>query len=112
MTDKEIKEIATEIANALYNEDRTYNHHLWWSVEPKERKAEEVEDIINVILRDYCIVPKELIRKEYDKAQKTHDIYTSATCINDMESRAIDHAEGRMCELNTLFGSQLFEEEK
>ena len=55
---EEIKSIATEIADTLYNEDRTYNHHLWWSVEPKERKAEEVEDIINVILRDYCIVPK------------------------------------------------------
>ena len=62
--------------------------------------------------KDYCIVPKELIRKEYEKAQKTHDIYTSATCINEMESRAIDHAEGRMCELTTLFGKSLFEEEK
>ena len=61
MTDEDIKKIAAEIANILYNEDRTYNHHLWWSVEPKERKAEEVEDIINVILRDYCIVEKEKV---------------------------------------------------
>ncbi|MDE5886425.1 MAG: hypothetical protein K2H46_02435 [Muribaculaceae bacterium] len=56
-------------------------------------------------------MPKKLIRKEYAKARKTRDIYTSATCINDMEIRAIDHAEGRMCELNTLFDKSLFEEE-
>ena len=52
---------------------------------------------------------REAIRKEYAKAQKTHDLYTSATCINEMESRAIDHAEGRMCELKTLFGKDFFE---
>ena len=70
------------------------------------------KEFLTWVLRDYCIVPKELIRKEYEKAQKTHDIYTSATCINEMESRAIDHAEGRMCELTTLFGKSLFNEEK
>ena len=55
---------------------------------------------------------REAIKAEYKKAQKTHDLYTSATCINEMESRAIDHAEGRMCELTTLFGKSPFEEEK
>ncbi len=70
------------------------------------------KEFLTWVLRDYCIVPKELIRKEYEKAHKTHDLYTSATCINEMESRAIDHAEGRMCELTTLFSKSLFEEEK
>ena len=78
--------------------------------------ASLIESMINgfteQLSRDYCIVPKELIRKEYEKAKSTHDIYTSATCINEMESRAIDHAEGRMCVLTTLFGKSLFEEEK
>lgn len=68
------------------------------------------KEFLTWVLRDFCIVPKELIRTEYAKAQKTHDIYTSATCINEMESRAIDHAEGRMRELTTLFGKSLFEE--
>ncbi len=68
--------------------------------------------VIEWLSKDYCIVPKELIRREYAKAQKTHDLYTSATCINEMESRAIDHAKGRMCELTTLFGKSLFEEDK
>ncbi|WP_438589615.1 hypothetical protein [Duncaniella freteri] len=58
MNTEEIKELATEVAAILYNEDKTYNSHLWWSVDPKERKAEELEDTIAVILRDHCIVPK------------------------------------------------------
>ena len=62
MTEEEIKSIATEIANTLYNEDKSYNHHLWWSEEPKERKAEEVEDVIDVLLRDYHIIPKDQAR--------------------------------------------------
>ena len=83
----------------------------------KHFPAELIESIVmgfytSRLMYDYCIVKKELIRKEYEKAQKTHDLYTSATCINEMESRAIDHAEGRMCELTTLFGKSLFEEEK
>ncbi|MBD5296495.1 MAG: hypothetical protein HDS21_00205 [Bacteroides sp.] len=74
--------------------------------------ADEALPVIEWLCERYCIVPKDLIRKEYKKAQKTHDIYTSATCINEMESRAIDRAEGRMRELTTLFGKSLFEEEK
>ena len=58
MNTEEIKALATEVAAILYNEDKTYNSHLWWSVDPKERKAEELEDTIAVILRDHCIVPK------------------------------------------------------
>lgn len=74
--------------------------------------SDYILEFLSWLSKDYCIVPKVLIRKEYEKAQKTHDIYTSATCINEMESRAIDHAEGRMCELTTLFGPQLFEEKQ
>ena len=63
MNTEEIKELATEVAAIPYNEDKTYNSHLWWSVDPKERKADELEDIISIILRDYCIIPKCLVRK-------------------------------------------------
>ena len=104
MTQVEIKNLALKIAYNFYSDLNLPRH--------SGVMAEEYEKVIKEISKDYCIVPKELIRKEYAKAQKAHDIYTSATCINEMESRAIDHAEGRMCELKTLFGKSLFEEEK
>lgn len=98
MTKEEIKKIAREYA--LNNGS---------ALCPASCIDHIINDFIEQISKDYCIVPKELIRKEYAKAQKTHDLYTSASCINEMESRAIDHAEGRMCELTTLFGKSLFE---
>lgn len=67
---------------------------------------------ISQMEEQYSIVPKEFIRRRYEIAKTTYDLYTSATCINEMESRAIDHVEGRMWELNALFGSQLFEAER
>ncbi|MDE6536080.1 MAG: hypothetical protein K2K82_08760 [Muribaculaceae bacterium] len=103
-TPEEIKKIAAEIADTLYNEDRTYNHHLWWSVEPKERKAEEVDDIINVILRNYCIVPKSKVQREYKKSYSA--AFEHTTCLDRQ------YARGRYQVLRELFGKSLFEEEK
>lgn len=107
-TPEEIKKIAREYAESdipngideeysrsiIYNDGEMFGRFLEW------------------LSKDYCIVPKEVIRKEYEKAKSAYDIYTSATCINEMERRMIDHAEGRMCELTTLFGLSLFNEEK
>ena len=102
MADEEIKKIAAEIAETLYNEDRTYNHHLWWSVEPKERKAEEAEDIINVILRDYCIVPKvEILNQHAWYMQRMKEVSS-----NRQMNR------GKAIALETLFGKGMFEEDK
>ena len=112
-TPEEIKNIAREYGESEANcfgydmySNPDFRHKLKAKSEANKAKA-----VLQWLSKDYCIVPKKLIRKEYEKAQKTHDIYTSATCINEMESRAIDHAEGRMCELKTLFGKSLFEEE-
>ena len=106
MTDEVIRKLSEECA--LYYQGRPSNK----GYELSNRLT--IESYALMTLRwlsdKFCIVEKELIRKEYAKAQKTHDIYTSATCINEMESRAIDHAEGRMCELNTLFGKEFFNE--
>ena len=104
MTDEDINKIAKEYADWLAR----------WFPEIKERnkyrdKMSQAKNVIRLILRDYAIVPKEFIRKEYEEAHKTHDVYTSATCINEMESRAIDHAAGRMYELTSLFGRDFFE---
>ena len=103
MTPEEIKKIARVFAEETSNGDALDPH-----IDFAEGFASEV---LQWLSKDYAIAPKELICKEYAKAQKTRDIYTSATCINEMESRMIDHAEGRMCELNTLFDKSLFEEE-
>ena len=102
MTEEEIKKIAAEIADTLYNEDRTYNHHLWWSVEPKERKTEEIEDIINIILRDHCIVPKvEIINQHAWYMQRMKEVSS-----NRQMNR------GKALALETLFGKEMFEEDK
>lgn len=103
MTDEELKKIARFFAVATSNGD---------ALDPHIDFAEEyAAEVVQWLLKRFCIVPKELIRKEYEKAKSTHDLYTSATCINETESRAIDHAEGRMCELTALFGKDMFEEE-
>ena len=102
MTEEEIKKIAAEIADTLYNEDRTYNHHLWWSVEPKERKTEEIEDIINIILRDQCIVPKvEILNQHAWYMQRMKEVSS-----NRQMNR------GKAIALETLFGKEMFEEDK
>ena len=102
MTEEEIKKIAAEIADTLYNEDRTYNHHLWWSVEPKERKTEEIEDIINIILRDHCIVPKvEILNQHAWYMQRMKEVSS-----NRQMNR------GKAIALETLFGKEMFEEDK
>ena len=99
-TPEEIKKIAAEIAEVLYNEDKFYNHHLWWNEEPKECKAKEVEDVINVILRDYCIVPKSELRKVQKEVNRS---FQDGDKISESEWERI---------FNWLFGKSLFEEEK
>lgn len=46
----------------------------------------------------------------YANAKKLHDLYTSATCINEAESRTIDRTDGTMSVLKTLFGSKCLPE--
>ena len=58
MTDNAIKSLAKELANKLYNDNKSYNTILWWGNEPKEHKAEELEHTLQFLLQDYCIVEK------------------------------------------------------
>lgn len=51
-------------------------------------------------------VTRQKVMVLYANAKKLHDLYTSATCINEAESRTIDHTDGTMSVLKTLFGSK------
>ncbi len=101
MTDKEIKAI-------VYG----YNRPLEYYAIEFQMYTGMMTDFLHYLLRNYEIVSKEKIREEYANAKKTHDLYTSATCINNMESRNIDHSLGRMWLLKSLFPQILKSEEK
>lgn len=49
-------------------------------------------------------VTRQRVLELYVEAKKSYDIYTSATCINESESRHIDFCRGTMNALKTLFG--------
>lgn len=51
-------------------------------------------------------VTRQKVMGLYANAKKLHDLYTSATCINEAESRTIDRTDGTMSVLKTLFGSK------
>lgn len=48
----------------------------------------------------------------YANTKKLHNLYTSATCINEAESRAIDRTDGTMWVLKNLFGSKCLPDEE
>lgn len=62
MTDNEIKDLAMEVAKTLYGDDSSYDGILWWCDEPKERKTEEIEMVLKVLLRNHCINSKEKVK--------------------------------------------------
>ncbi len=107
MTDNEIEAIAQEYAEATV---APISQYYLDNLDERNRKEDlkTVRDDIAIPLLKwlsdrYEIVSKERIREEYDNAKTLRDLYISATCINEMESRAIDHSEGRMYELIHLF---------
>ena len=56
-------------------------------------------------------VTRQKVMGLYANAKKPHDLYTSATCINEAESRTIDHTDGIMRVLKNLFGSKCLPDE-
>ena len=58
MTDEQMTALARELAERLYNDDKSYRAILWWCNEPKEEKARELEYTLRFLLEDYCIVEK------------------------------------------------------
>lgn len=65
ITDEQITDLAHELADKLYNDDSSYNSTLWWCEEPKERKAKELKHTLRFLSERFCLVEKEVVRKEY-----------------------------------------------
>lgn len=112
MTEEEIEKLARDLADELYNDDKTYNSILWWCEEPKERKAEELVHTLHFLLRSHYIVPKERIKEYYDDvcediaAYKGEGLYGLLAADPTMCERA----KGQKQMLHRLFGSQLGKE--
>ena len=107
MNDQKLQQLAMEYAeqnSPADIEDEVLKRYLI------ELNAEIFEKFLVWLTKTHCIVSREMIMAEYADAKATRDFYMSATCINTMESRAIDHSNGRICELNKLFGKSTFEE--
>ena len=69
MDNNQITALARELAEELYNDDKSYNTILWWCKEPKERKAEELEYTLRFLLRRYCLVEKVQLIAHYNMAK-------------------------------------------
>lgn len=62
----------------------------------------------------WAVLPREFkeeVKALYAKACDIHNIYTSATCINNAESRAIDIWNGKMQVIKELFGASCLPDE-
>lgn len=57
-------------------------------------------------------VTRQKVMGLYANAKKLHNLYTSATCINEAESRTIDRTDGTMWVLKNLFGSKCLPDEE
>lgn len=69
----------------------------------KQEKDAEGEEMLTVSRKE--------VQELFANAKKHHDLYTSATCINESESRTIDVCLGRIQVLDTLFGSKCLPDE-
>lgn len=107
MTDQELQQLAREYAeqNPPQTEDEYLTQYGMFL-----NATEVFEPFLYWLTKTHCIVSRDVAIAEYSDAKAKRDLYMSATCINTIESRAIDHSNGRMYELNTLFGKSTFEE--
>ena len=98
-TTEEIKKIASELWRSNDPFISLDKEH------PIEYKTEELKEVIKILLRDYCIVPKSKVRENYQSLKNN---------IPDFKDNPQHHCGflGGMTELELLFGKSLFEEEK
>ena len=100
MTDEDLRKVAIEIAQYLYNDDKAYNSILWWCNKPKERKAEELEIILKFLLEKFCIVEKKKVRSFYK-------VFKSNTFL---EEPTKSFSEGNMNAIEEIFEKELFDD--
>ena len=112
MTEEEIKKIAQAYGESVANcidydmyADPDFKHKL------KARgEANKAEEILQWLLRDYCIVEKSVIKSEYEFNNRFSALFSkknNAKC-NEMSQ----WHQGKCDELISLFGKSLFEEEQ
>lgn len=98
MTDTEITALARELAEELYNDDKSYNTILWWCEEPKERKAEELEYTLRFLFRRYCLVEKEKLKAiRFRKVYSAEDVrskFTEEYLIDALFPEIVKEVEG------------------
>lgn len=109
MTDQELQQLAREYAeqNPPQTEDEVLKQN---GIELNAKMV--FEPFLRWLTKTHCIVSRDVAIAEYSDAKAKRDLYMSATCTNAIERRAIDHSNGRMYELNTLFGKSTFENPK
>lgn len=114
MADQEIDKLARELADELYNNDKTYNSILWWHNEPKERKAEELVYTLHFLLRSHCIVEKsKLIEKRaaaMEHVKYVDNIKGSALWEQTAKQHEYGKVFGVVEIIDELLGSQLGKE--
>ncbi len=62
MSEEEIKKLSRELAQTLHDDNTLFFSASWTNTNPIDCKAYELEKTLEVLLRDYCIVPKDKAR--------------------------------------------------
>ncbi|MBD5199439.1 MAG: hypothetical protein HDS83_03515 [Bacteroidales bacterium] len=93
MNKNEIETLAGKVADELYHPYGKTNVDLM---------KEEFVDVINIILKDYCIVPKAEVLKQHTWYMQRMKEVSSSRQMN----------RGKALALENLFGKEIFEEKE
>ncbi len=69
MSEEEIKKLSKKLAQTLYDDNTLFFSASWTNSNPIDCKAYELEKTLEVLLRNYCIVPKSKIKELYNKME-------------------------------------------
>lgn len=106
MTKDEIKKIAREYAEAIVQPDGFSAETLEELLEENESKAYSV---LIAISKDYCIVPKDEIKSDYDSNAFAAGQFAKGSGAICAQMR--EWHQGKCDELISLFGKELFNNE-
>lgn len=100
MTQDQINALARELAERLYNDDKSYRAILWWCDNPKEEKARELEYALRFLLENYCIVEKSELVAEKERCEK---LINNAMTDPERHFSTIARMGGKLAFIETLF---------
>ncbi len=100
MSEEEIKKLSKKLAQTLYDDNTLFFSVSWTNSNPIDCKAYELEKTLEVLLRDYCIVPKVEVLNQH------------AWYMQRMKEVSSNHQmnRGKAIALENLFGKELFEQ--